>query len=162
MAGLKSRLNLISMLEKLQKLANNLNGLDINKIIDESIMETSEKILNHNRMALLQGKATDGKELGRYKWKSYADFKADHVASYHAPYGTYNFELYGDFQDEMFVQPTLYGVEISSKDSKTPYLEGLAGGGERVFGLTDEDKEYYSNKDLKPVLQKKLREKIKV
>lgn len=150
------------MFEKLQKLADNLRTINFDKIIDESIMQTSEKILNHNRMALLQGKATDGRILGTYKSPEYAAFKANNVASYQAPYGVYNFELYGDFQDAMFVQPTLNGIEIDSKDWKTPKLEKLAGGGNRVFGLTEQDKEYYSNNELKPVLQSKLREKLKV
>ena len=150
------------MLEKLKNLADSLKGIDLDALVNDSIMETSDKILNHNKMALLQGKATDGGILGTYKDPEYAAFKANNVASYQAPYGVYNFDLYGDFQDGMFVQPTLNGVEIDSKDWKTRKLERLAGGGERVFGLTDKDKEYYSNNELKTVLQNKLRSQIKI
>lgn len=150
------------MFERLKNLADSLKSVDLDALVDDSIMETSDKILNHNKMALLQGKATDGRILGTYKNPDYAAFKANNVASYQAPYGVYNFDLYGDFQDGMFVQPTLNGIEVDSKDWKTPKLEKLAGGGERVFGLTSEDKEYYSNNELKPVLQNKLRSKIKI
>ena len=149
------------MFERLKKMVDSLNSLDLNKVIDESIMQTSDKILNYNRMALLQGKATDGRILGTYKDPEYAAFKANNVASYQAPYGVYNFDLYGDFQNGMFVKPTLLGVEIDSKDWKTPKLEKLAGGGERVFGLTEEDKNTYSKNELKPVIQNKLREQLK-
>ncbi len=138
----------------------NLKSIKFNDILDDSIMATREKLLNHNRMNLLQGKAVDGTDLGYYKYDWYAKDKATHFANYHAPYGVYNYSLYGDFQDAMYAKPILTAVEIGSTDKKTPRLERLAKGGGRVFGLAGEDLTEYAHKDLKPEIIKRLTEAI--
>jgi len=152
----------------IQEMIDKLQKVNFNDLLDESVMATKDAILNHNRMQLLFGKATDGSKLGTYAWDSYADFKAKYVASYQAPYGTYNFDLHGDFQSAMYVRALLTSYEISSTDSKTGYLESLAGGGniklggERTFGLSEEDLRDYAQTNVKPELQKRLRTTLNI
>lgn len=134
--------------------------INFNDILDDSVMETSEDLLNHNRTQLLFGESVQGDILGRYKWKEYADFKFEHSSQYHAPYGTYNFNLHGDFQNAMYVRPLLTEFEVGSKDSKTQKLEGLAGGGSRVFGLNKENLSDYARNKVLQVYQRRLRKQL--
>lgn len=147
----------------IQEMIDKLNKVKANNLLDDSVMATKDSLLGHNRLQLLFGKATDGSILGKYSSDEYSNFKAKYVASYHAPYGVYNFELRGGFQDAMYVRPLLTSYEISSSDEKTEYLESLAGygnrklGGERTFGLSKEDLIEYAQTNVKPELQKRLR-----
>lgn len=144
----------------LEEMISKFEKLNFNDILDDSVIETSEDLLNHNKMQLLSGQSVQGDTLGRYKWKEYADFKFEHSSQYHAPYGTYNFDLYGDFQDAMYVRPLLTQIEVGSKDSKTKRLESLAGGGGRVFGLSKEDLQDYARNKFMPVYQRRLRKQL--
>lgn len=134
--------------------------INFNDILDDSVMETSEDLLNHNRMQLLFGESVQSDVLGRYKRKEYADFKFEHSSQYHAPYGTYNFDLYGYFQNAMYVRPLITQIEVGSKDSKTDYLESLARGGGRVFGLNKENLPDYARNKVLPVYQRRLRKQL--
>lgn len=144
----------------LEEMIQKFEKINFNDILDDSVIETSEDLLNHNRTQLLFGESVQGDELGRYKWPEYADFKANHVASYHAPYGTYNFDLHGDFQNAMYVRPLLTEFEVGSKDSKTSKLEKLAGGGDRVFGLNKENLPDYAMNKVLPVYQRRFRKQL--
>jgi len=105
-------------------------------------------------MQLLEGKATDGSILGRYRDPDYAAFKSRYGGSI-APYGVYNFNLYGDFQDSMYVRPLLTEIEIGSRDSKEAKLERLGGGKNRVFGLPVGSE--YPQQTFKPVFVNKIK-----
>ena len=128
----------------------NLENININELIDDTVVETGDKILNHNRTQMLFGKNTRGDDLGYYKWPEYAEDKANYFADYHAPYGVYNYSKFGDFHNAMYVRPLLTAIEVGSTDSKEGYLEDLAGGADNVFGLTDENIETYRHDEFKP------------
>lgn len=144
----------------LEQFRDNLLSISVNDLIDETVVETEQKILGHNKEQMLFGKGTDGQNLGYYKWPEYAEAKAKFFANYHAPFGVYNYYKFGSFQDLMYARPLLTAIEIGSKDKKTQRLETLAGGASRVFGLTEENKTEYADQDFKPVFIEKLKSKI--
>jgi len=147
-------------MDKLIELANRLKNIRLNDIFDDSIMETKESLLGEVKSQLLFGEASDGSALGYYKSPEYAEFKSRYVASYHAPFGVYNFDLYGDFQNAMYVRPLLTEIEIGSKDWKEGKLEKLAGGANNVWGLNS-DSEYPQN-TFKPVFIRRLRTALNI
>jgi len=139
----------------LRDFANRLKGINLKYILNDSVMETKDSLLGENKMQLLFGEAVDGSDLGYYEDPEYAKFKANHTSQYHAPYGVYNFDLYGDFQDSMYISPALIGFDIGSKNSKEKQLEKLADGSSRVFGLNKNSD--YPTEILKPVLLRRIR-----
>lgn len=143
----------------LSDMANRLKNIQLNDILDDSIVATKDDLINENRDQMQHGIASDGVILGTYS-PEYAKRKAK-IRSSKAPYGVYDFLLNGDFQGGMFVNPLLTEIEIGSKDKKEKWIEKYARGANRVFGLTPQRLEKYSEK-LKPVLIQNLRTALNI
>lgn len=139
----------------LQDMANKLKNINLIEIVDNAIDQTKANIVDLNKYQLLHGIATDNTLLGRYT-PAYAKRKAK-IKSSQAPYGIYDFSLYGSFQDDMYAADKGDIIEIGSIDIKEPFLEKYGRGANRVFGLTDDNKTEYSETILKPVIQEKIK-----
>jgi hypothetical protein len=140
-------------------MVNRLKSINLNDILDDSVMETKDSLLGENKFQLLSGKAIDGSVLGHYRDPDYANFKSRYGGSI-APFGVYNFNLYGDFQDAMYVRPLLTEIEIGSLDGKESKLEKLAGGSNRVFGLPANSD--YPQQIFKPVYLRRIKEFLNI
>lgn len=140
-------------------MANKLKSINLNDILDDSVMETKDSLINENRFQLKQGKAIDGSVLGHYRDPDYAEFKARNTNSM-SPYGVYDFHLYGNFQDMMYVRPLLTEIEIGSLDGKESKLEKLGGGSNRVFGLPVNSD--YPQQTFKPVYLRRIKEYLNI
>jgi len=144
-------------MDRLLEIANKLKSINLNDIFDDSIMETKDSLLGENKMQLLQGKAIDGGILGIYRDPDYAKFKAQNTSSI-APYGVYDFNLFGNFQDKMYIRPLLTEIEVGSMDGKESKLEKLGGGSNRVFGLPNGSN--YPQVTFQPVFLKRIKDHL--
>lgn len=149
-------------MNKIERQIERFRSLDFDNIFKEAVVETKDFLLGHIKQRMLEGKASDGGELGTYALIEYAKFKDQFVADYLAPFGKYNLSLTGSFHDKMYIGFDLQSnIVISSSDHKTSYLIGLVdknrgNGAQMIFGMMDNDLSEY-RKQIFPVIMRKIR-----
>ena len=132
-------------MDKIEQQIKKFNSLNFDLIFRESVIQTKDLLLVAVRDQMLSGKGSDGNILGEYAWIDYAEFKTTFTHGGNAPFGIYDFSLTGDFHDAMFISFDSAGnILVDSTNDKTNYLEELAGGGQRVFGLMEEGLSKYN------------------
>ena len=148
----------MATIDEMFKLVQSIN---LTEIFKDAVLKTSDRLLEMNKNQLLHGDATDDAILGNLKWVEYAEAKAD--AGSLAPFGVYDFDLFGDFQKAMGITLDGHGnIIIESSDEKNDYLEKLAGGGERVFGLTKDNLDIYASEIILPMMNELVRKHLKL
>jgi hypothetical protein len=137
-------------------LIKNLEEVDINNVIEESMNDTVGSFARLQRLQMLSGKNSEGRRIGRYKNAAYARKK--YQLSRLAGYGNVDLRLTGDFYRGVTVDPRSNSVVIDSGDYKTEILTDKYG--EEIFGLNQEYAGEYSVNYLSPVAVEKIKKQI--
>lgn len=112
--------------------ANKLKGIRIETLMDESIMDQKEDIIDSNIDSLQRGFYPDGDRMPDYASASYAEFKKS-IGS-QAPMGVTDLKLSGDWAEGKYMDQIADGVfHIRSRDSKDDEL--MAKYGEDIHDL---------------------------
>lgn len=144
-------------MDKIEQQITRFNTIDLNKLLDESIFQTQEQLLDLVRSQLEVGVKGTGEALDDYASQSYADFKKNVVGSI-APYFTPDLKLTGSFYSEFFITTNQLVIDIDSKDYKANALEKKYGNS--IFNLTKENLDKYARDVIYPVLMPKIRKHL--
>jgi hypothetical protein len=137
-------------------LIDNLENLDFNNVIEESMIDTVDSFVRLQRLQMLSGQTSEGRKIGRYKSPAYA--KKKYQLSRLAGYGNVDLRLTGDFYRGVTVDPRSKSVAIGGADYKTEILTDKYG--EEIFGLNQEYAGEYSVNYLAPVAVERIKKHI--
>lgn len=126
------------------ELNTRVQAFDLQEEIDKLIKENEPEIVDANTSQLMDGVDSQGKSLGEYKSKSYADYKL-----MKNPKGVVDLKNEGDFHTGFFIDDK---NRLDSKDSKTGKLTSWYGEG--IFGLTTENMNSITDDKLTPGITK--------
>lgn len=143
--------------EKVKELIKRLKSITVERQIDEirkSVKRHRKLIISFNTGQLLLGETSKGKSLGKYKSKSYEEFKAKLN-----PRRVVDLKLTGHFHGNFFIVDE-YPLIIWSYDAKTDDL--VKKYGEEIFGLTEENKDTFVEGYLKEDLLKYYRKVLQL
>lgn len=133
-------------------LTERFRRMDTDKLIDESLNETTSDFDNIQRDQLLSGKANTGKEIEPlYRRRKYADAK--HDMNPLPGYGIPDLKLTGSFHRGIDVKAGRESFNIISTDKKAIELEQKYSD---IFGLGGKFKSEYIKEKLAPALKKKI------
>jgi len=165
------------MFERLKNLADSLNNLDLNKVIDEVLIDLVPNILDLNRQQLIDGETSTG-EMIRPKYTEDPYFKSRGQALGYARW-KHKEENEGRIpksDSKYFTAPNLYingyfHSLIEAEINETQITIDAHGFGEgfdnkykNIYGLQPDNLDKIKNKlkDNAPKIQNKLRSKIKI
>lgn len=118
-----------------------VKSLDLRSEVPVIIERTQADLILLNQTQLFQfGMKADGTYLGEYKNKYYAAKK--NARNPQPGFGRPDFKNTGEFYKDFFVKADKNVFEVDSRDSKSASL--IARDGEKIFGLTKENKTVYS------------------
>lgn len=138
------------------RIKGNVQKVDFNLVISETVLETQKPLVFYQQDQLIHGIRSTGKKIGKYASKKYASQK--YKQSRRAGFGYIDEFLTGEFQSEIFVRVKKNSIEFWSADEKTRKI--VARDGADIFGLTPQNREKYSKKDLMPIAIKKIKQQI--
>jgi len=140
----------------IETLISNLSSVDFNNIIEESITDTSQQLVQAQRNQMLHGKNVFGELIGKYRSEPYArkKYKMNSLAGF----GNVDLRLENNFQKDIFVDPRDNSVVIDSGNEKTEKL--IEKYGKEIFGLNKDYASGYSTNDMGPVATKKIIQQI--
>jgi len=127
---------------------NNLEALDIPRESKIAVGKTTEGMIALNKEQLQAGIGADGKRIGKYRSWHYAQMK--NAMNPLPGLGNVDLILTGSFSDSFQVDINGEDIERIATDSKTSDLIGRYG--DDVFGLTDNNQEFYNEEVFYPVL----------
>lgn len=120
---------------------------DVLSTVRQSIINTKEDLLEVQRLQMLEGKNSDGEEIGEYKSEKYAlkKYEINPVPGLGVP----DLRLTGEWQGELDVEVGSDTVTIKAPENeKTPRLIELFG--LQILGLNQESSAVYSVQYLQP------------
>lgn len=139
-------------------------NLDFQKIVDDSIKENESVIIDVQREQMRSGVAADGKMIGQYSGselsKAYQAIKNSLGRQSPAPSGYVNLFNEEDFQRGIKLEYAKDFIMPISSDSKEGEL--VERYGERIYGLTNERLAVVNQNNILPIIQKKLKDALKV
>lgn len=121
------------------------------------IKDHEEDVLDFNRSQLFQGHDSEGKTLGEYHSREYAEIKA--VMN---PFRVVDLKFTGSLYDKMFLKAQKFPITIDSSDEKRDMLVGGDAYGEDIFGLTEDSKFQLNREVLKEPIAKYYGDMLKV
>jgi hypothetical protein len=114
-------------------------GLDLQFLIENSLIETAEDYKGLQKDQMLHGLASDGTQIGKYRNPQYAAKKAEMNPL--AGQGNVDLRLTGDFFAGIFTDVRADSIIVDSADQKSSALQSKYG--EKIFGLDDDSKAEY-------------------
>lgn len=133
-------------------LTERFRRMDTDKLIDESLNETTSDFEDIQRYQLTAGMTSTGKNISpRYRSREYATAK--HDMNPLPGYGVPDLKLTGSFHREIDVKAGRESFSIISRDEKAPELERKY---DNIFGLGGQFKKEYTQEKLAPALKKKI------
>lgn len=135
---------------------NRVRRIDFGLAISESVLETQKPLVFLQQDQLIHGIRSTGRKIGKYKNKKYASMK--YKVDRRAGFGNINEFLTGSFQSEIYVVVSKKALKFTSADPKTDKI--IKRDGKDIFGLTKENIEKYSRRDLAPKVIKKIKRQI--
>lgn len=126
------------------ELYDRVKAFDLQDEINKLIKENEPEIVDANTSQLMNGIKSTGESLGKYKSKSYEDYKLTKN-----PKGVVDLRNEGDFHTGFFIDDK---NRVDSKDSKTGKLTDWYG--EDIFGLTKENMAIITDDKLTPGITK--------
>lgn len=127
---------------------DNLEALDIHRESKIAVGKTTEAMIALNKEQLEAGYGADGKRIGRYRSQVYAQMK--NAMNPLPGLGNVDLILTGAFSDSFQVDVNGDEIERIATDSKTDVL--IDKYGDDVFGLTDNNQEFYNEEVFYPVM----------
>lgn len=121
-------------------------------IVDLSIKESEEELLDLLRSQLSHGEKGDG-QMPSYASEKYAEYKQK-IGS-QAPNGIVDLKLTGAFQDKLRLIITKKGARIRSYDKKKSDLQNKYG--VEIFELNAENQSFYIRQVLFPIIIKRAK-----
>ena len=121
-------------------------------IVDLSIKESEEELLDLLRSQLSHGEKGDG-QMPSYASEKYAEYKQK-IGS-QAPNGIVDLKLTGAFQDKLRLIMTKTGARIRSYDKKKSDLQNKYG--VEIFELNAENQSFYIRQVLFPIIIKRAK-----
>lgn len=132
-----------------------LQGMNLQELLTESILETAEQYVDLNTAQLYQGKDGDGQPISpQYAWDTYAAEKNQMNPT--PGYGIPDLKLTGAFYRGYTLQ--VEGDEVI-KDSDVEYADDLfTKYGNQIGELDEVNHDEYVNGEMAPVFYDKVRE----
>ncbi len=121
----------------IDKLIDRLGKIDLEQVIDNTLVETRKQYIAQQKQQMLSGKRSDGSMIGKYANKAYAARKSNPVASA----GNVDLKDTGAFQAAIFLDPRKSIFVVDSTDEKSEMLQKKYG--ESICGLNDESNAVY-------------------
>lgn len=140
-------------------LNDKIKVVNIKLTIAKSVEETKDATVGIVKGQLHYGEDSSGHLISpKYKSNQYAKNKQEENPI--PGFGTPDLFLKGDFTAGIkeVVDASSYSFTIDSEDSKAPKLEAQYGG--EIYGMNDQNKEYYANEILKPHLVENLKNQL--
>jgi len=131
-----------------------LDRFDINKEVRETIEETAESVADFNRKQLFEGIRATGADIK----PAYAPLTILIKDQKGQPTDRVTLKDTGAFYEGIFVDVNSESFDIDSTDEKSEALKAKYG--ERIFGLTPENKGEYAMFTFFPALRDKITKKL--
>jgi hypothetical protein len=136
----------------ISSLSAKFQSINTNNIIDESMDETKDSFEKLNIDQMNHGFRNDGKQIvPDYKSTAYA--KKKQAMNPLPKFGTPDLHLTGSFQSQLNAIVEGEVIKIFSNDEKGPDLENRY---KNIYGLGNDFKTQYLDKDLGPTVKKKI------
>lgn len=140
----------------IEQLIKNLEAVDMNDVIEESVEATRDDLARLQKLQLLSGEKSDDTKIGKYRNKNYAAKK--YAQNPLAGLGNVDLRLTGDFYSGIIIDPRDRAVIIDSDDPKTDALTKKYG--KNIFGLNTEFGAEYGKEHMGPVATGKIKKQI--
>ena len=143
----------------MDELLGRIGSIDINLLLDQSIEESKDFLLDLIRSQLLKGERSDGSPIGTYSSsklsKYYVEIKYDMGLFQGDSFP--NYDLYFDGTLYRSIIATVNGdnIEVTITDSKLSDVEENTGNLDNALELNEENLELY-RQHLLPILQNKI------
>jgi len=138
----------------IDRLIKNIDKLDTTVILKKSFEKTKPQLEEFQIGQMILGQNAQGKKIGKYKSKNYAQYKFQ-ISSL-AGFGYIDLRLHGDFYKGVFAKIMSSSLIFFSKDSKAADLESRY----HPFGLSPQSRSTYTKKFLIPEFQKNLKREL--
>lgn len=138
----------------LHEMQRRLDRFEILQEVRETIEETAETIADFNRKQLFAGIRSTGKEI-KPDYAPYTILIKDQKGQ---PTDRVTLKDEGDFYEGIFVSSGSETFDIYSSDEKTEALIGKYG--EKILGLTKENKSEYAVYTFFPALRERITKKL--
>ena len=136
---------------QLKELRKKLDSINITSLVDESIKETSNVIIDAVRGQIEHGMSSED-YLPVYKSQKYASKKQQLGSK--APPGITDLKLTGSFLNKLYIRIEKYNILIRSRDKKNNVL--LKKYGSEIFVMNETNEYSYIN-----ILRDKIQKRIK-
>jgi|WetSurMetagenome_2_1015567.scaffolds.fasta_scaffold15584_1 hypothetical protein len=134
------------------------NKVDIEDIVDKSIKDNEQHLIDAQVDQMRHGLASDGGMIGEYKNESYKKLKQEMGSL--APYGMVDLRLTTDFQKAIKLEYSKDFLLPTSTDKKSDMLTGRYT--EKIWGLIQERLNIVTKEFIKPTLFKIFRGQVKL
>lgn len=128
--------------------------LNVTTVLRKSLQSTKDKIEEFQIGQMALGQNPQGKKIGRYRSKKYAQEK--YQLSTLAGLGYVDLRLHGDFYRGVFAQIKNSSIIIFSRDEKAPEIDAKY----HPFGLSPQSRSTYVTKFLKPEFIKNFKREL--
>jgi hypothetical protein len=140
-----------------------LESLNEELVSETSINNTSEHLTEQNTAQMYAGKNKLGEEIGTYKSTEYAVRK--HQMNPAPGYGVPDLKKSGKYYRGMYAEAQGNVIDIESVVPYAKYLvhgntKGLAGYGEKIYGLGGKWKNFYVNTHLRPEFIRNIKNQL--
>lgn len=132
----------------------NLDSIDVDKESKVAVGKTTREMVMLNREQMAHGIRSDGKQIGRYRNSEYAIMK--NALNPLPGLGNVDLILTGAFSDSFDIDVNGEDIDRIATDSKAESL--IEKYGDEVFGLTDNNQEYYNEEVFYPELAEAIEE----
>lgn len=144
----------------IDQIIRNTEELNISKVLQESVDDTTEELKNYQQQQMYAGQRADGENIDPLhgKYKGYALFTVLEKQKKGQVTNRVTLKDEGNFYLGIRVTATQKGVDFKGTDEKTDTL--IAYYGPQIFGLNKDFSLIYSENDLTPLATEKIKKQI--